>query len=413
MTSRKNNKRKGFQTKKERNTQRRKRRWGLEHKAYEMGELCGFELAQFMYNPEKDEYYAFMTTDQMSWNVEQILARPNTQIKFSRDIEKSLSEREKRKIRQAKREATSQSVISTGAAISKDQVPPDREITRAVPFLPDPPSFDLTINQNQWHGLSHGQVGFLELLSSTHAARGSFTVPNLVDKTTLSGQSNTHPFVKRMESEPGFEEITAFPRKLGTPALLDVGRRTWIERTGKTAISIIPLNTSHAGYTGLVHGGILAALVDEGCAEYCNRGALTLYPLTKYLGIEFEKPSPTGEIFIAKVFTSRLFPLTISESRKVRVTCEVSVLRGEDRVIPVVKANALFILCEKLPQLPSCGEADNSIEDLFTYGEDEPLLGVTPMSVSRTKWRILVSITAVLVSGVLGFMSRWKRELSE
>ncbi len=76
MTSRKNNKRKGSQTKKERNTQRRKRRWGLEHKAYEMGELCGFELAQFMYNPEKDEYYAFMTTDQMSWNVEQIVSEP-------------------------------------------------------------------------------------------------------------------------------------------------------------------------------------------------------------------------------------------------------------------------------------------------------------------------------------------------
>jgi hypothetical protein len=52
----------------------------------------------------------------------------------------------------------------------------------------------------------------------------------------------------------------------------------------------------------LVHGGILAALVDEGCAEYSNRGALTLYPLTKYLGVEFKKPSPTGGVFIAKVF---------------------------------------------------------------------------------------------------------------
>ena len=75
MASRKNIKRKSAQTLKERNTQRRKRRWGLEHKAYEMGEFCGFELAQFMYNPEKDEYYAFMTTDQMTWNVEQIVSK--------------------------------------------------------------------------------------------------------------------------------------------------------------------------------------------------------------------------------------------------------------------------------------------------------------------------------------------------
>jgi hypothetical protein len=41
-----------------------------------MGELCGFKLAQFIYNPEKDEYYVFMTTDQMSLNVEQIISEP-------------------------------------------------------------------------------------------------------------------------------------------------------------------------------------------------------------------------------------------------------------------------------------------------------------------------------------------------
>jgi acyl-coenzyme A thioesterase PaaI-like protein len=208
-----------------------------------------------------------------------------------------------------------------------------------------------------------------------------------------------------MESEPGFEEITASPRKLSTPALLDVGRRTWIERTGKTAISIFCLDSSHAGYTGLVHGGILAALVDEGCAEYCNRGTQNLYPVTKHLGVEFEKPSPTGEVFIAKVSTSRLFPLTISDSRKVCLECEISVLRGEDKKISVVKANALFILCEKLPQLSSAGEACHSIEDLFTHRGDESLLAVAPVNMSREKWGIFIFITAVLVSGVLGFTS--------
>jgi hypothetical protein len=76
MPSRKKNKRQAPQTKKERNTQRRKRKTGLEHKAYQMGTLCGFELAQIMYNPEKDEYYVFMTTDQMQWNVDEIVSDP-------------------------------------------------------------------------------------------------------------------------------------------------------------------------------------------------------------------------------------------------------------------------------------------------------------------------------------------------
>jgi hypothetical protein len=62
------------QTKKERNTQRRKRRWGVEHKAYEMGKLCGFEVALIMHNPENGEYFTFRTTDQTSWNMDQIVS---------------------------------------------------------------------------------------------------------------------------------------------------------------------------------------------------------------------------------------------------------------------------------------------------------------------------------------------------
>jgi hypothetical protein len=49
------------------------------------------------------------------------------------------------------------------AVVSKDQVPPERETTRAMPFLPDPPSFDLTINRNQWHGLVHNQGAMSEV----------------------------------------------------------------------------------------------------------------------------------------------------------------------------------------------------------------------------------------------------------
>jgi acyl-coenzyme A thioesterase PaaI-like protein len=229
---------------------------------------------------------------------------------------------------------------------------------------------------------------------------------------TLSVQSRKHAFVKRMEFEPGFEETTTLPRRLNTPALLNVSRRTWIERTGKAAISIFCLDTSHTGYTGLVHGGILAALVDEACAEYCNRGALALYSLTKSLSIDFEKPSPMGGIFIAKASTSRSFPLTASDSKKVWVKCEVSVLQGEDKVIPVVKASALFILCEKLPWLPSCGEAGNSVEDLFTYERDESVPCTAPMRTPRDTWRVLVLIAAALVVGIWGFLSMIARELS-
>jgi acyl-coenzyme A thioesterase PaaI-like protein len=223
---------------------------------------------------------------------------------------------------------------------------------------------------------------------SSHDARETTTASTLISAALtapLSIQSEEHSFMKRMESEPGFEEITIFPRRLTTPALLDVGRRTWIERTEKTAISVFRLDSSHTGYAGLVHGGILAALVDEGCAESSNRGTLNLYPLTKYLGVEFEKPSPTGGVFINKVCTSQPFPLTTSGSRKVWVKCEMSILRGKDKMIRVVKASALFILCEKLPQLPSYSEAGDSIEDVFTHEGNEPLGDLAPARIARDR----------------------------
>jgi hypothetical protein len=116
--------------------------------------------------------------------------------------------------------------------------------------------------------------------------------------------------------------------------------------------------------------------------------------------VEFEKPSPTGGVFIAKVCTSRPFPLTTSGSRKVWVKCEISVLQGGGKVVPVVKASALFILCEKLPQLPSCGEAGDSIEDIFTYRGDEPVFNLAPARIASDKWRNLIFITAAFVVGI-------------
>jgi hypothetical protein len=82
----------------------------------------------------------------------------------------------------------------------------------------------------------------------------------------------------------------------------------------------------HVTLVTLVHGGVLAVIVDEVYAKYSNRGTLTLYLLTKYLGIEFEKLSLTRGIFIIKVSISRLFLLTASRSRKVLVKYEILVL---------------------------------------------------------------------------------------
>jgi acyl-coenzyme A thioesterase PaaI-like protein len=188
---------------------------------------------------------------------------------------------------------------------------------------------------------------------------GSITIRALTAK-----ELPNNSFVERMASKETYKEITSWPRKLNTPHMLNVTRRTWIERSGNPLISVFYLSRHHAGYCNLVHGGMLAALIDDVSAEYCNYAAPSLYALTRSQKIEFEKPSPLGAFFLAKVSTSREFPFDINNSRTALVECEIWTAPGDDKLAMVVKAKTLFVLRESLPKL-STGEAQHSIEDVL------------------------------------------------
>jgi acyl-coenzyme A thioesterase PaaI-like protein len=74
-----------------------------------------------------------------------------------------------------------------------------------------------------------------------------------------------------------------------------------MEKGGKSLISAYYLGDHYTGYFNIIHGGIMAALINQISAEYCLRASLTLYALTKTLFVDFKKPSPPRELFIAKV----------------------------------------------------------------------------------------------------------------
>lgn len=133
--------------------------------------------------------------------------------------------------------------------------------------------------------------------------------------------------------------------------------------------------------------------------EYYNRGAITLYLLTKYLSIEFEKPSLIGEVFITKVSILQLFLLIINNSGEVQVKYKVLVLQGEDKVIQVIIVNVLFILYKRLRKIPSYEEVYRSIKDLLIYRGNESTCNITLISVLRSKQSVLVLIIVILVAG--------------
>ncbi len=162
-----------------------------------MGKLCGFDVALIMHNPENGKYYTFRTTDQTSWNIDQIvsellevifytlthkqLAHPKSQNKLPKDIEKGMSKRhsssiQRNRSQRAGREATSRRVTPEGAVL-KDQDPPERRI---MPFLSDPPSFNLSVNVKQWHSLSQGQGALSKVSRQDRASSSNLSIQHVI-----------------------------------------------------------------------------------------------------------------------------------------------------------------------------------------------------------------------------------------
>ena len=119
---------------------------------------------------------------------------------------------------------------------------------------------------------------------------------------------------------------------------MDVGTRSWIETNGKPFISAFILGFQYTGYN-LIHGRVISALIDEVCTEYC----------------------------------------------------EIWVDDGGQKVVPVIKAKVLFVLCERLPMLLSSGEAGRSAEELLRPDGDES--DVAPASLPRSRhifWSLIL-----------------------
>jgi hypothetical protein len=49
------------------NKKLRRRREGLSTKSYEYGELDGVELALFIRYPKREEFYSYMSSQELSW----------------------------------------------------------------------------------------------------------------------------------------------------------------------------------------------------------------------------------------------------------------------------------------------------------------------------------------------------------
>lgn len=114
------------------------------------------------------------------------------------------------------------------------------------------------------------------------------------------------------------------------------------DKEGKSMVALFYLGEQLCGHPGIVHGGLLATLLDEGLARCCFPALPNKLGVTASLKIDYRKPARADRYYVLRAETTKV------EGRKAWVKGwieEMSEGEGEGGETPVrvVEAEALFI----------------------------------------------------------------------
>ena len=158
---------------------------------------------------------------------------------------------------------------------------------------------------------------------------------------------NSHPLVIALRSDPDLTEsrphmkIPPAWRKqsLTGGTLIGLGRVTvppfaWCNDTGKTYVQISHVGTDLCGHMGIVHGGFLATMLDEGLARCCFPVLPFNIGMTAKLEINYKAPALANQYLVLRATTTKV------EGRKAWVDGVIETLPTREGEQPVVLATA-------------------------------------------------------------------------
>ena len=121
------------------------------------------------------------------------------------------------------------------------------------------------------------------------------------------------------------------------PGLIPVPPLVFCEE-GKNLVSICYLGTDMCGHIGVVHGGLLATLMDEGMAKCCFAALPNKIGLTARLTVNYRAPAPAGSFVVMKAEVVKV------EGRKAWVEARIETLgEGADGGKILVEGEGLFV----------------------------------------------------------------------
>ncbi|TGZ84039.1 Thioesterase/thiol ester dehydrase-isomerase, partial [Ascodesmis nigricans] len=164
---------------------------------------------------------------------------------------------------------------------------------------------------------------------------------------------NNHPLALELRANPAFKEsrptlklredlrtssltsgVFAGPGRIVVPPVM------FVEEGGKSSVVIMYLGNEMCGYPGMIHGGVLATLLDEGLARCAFEALPNKLAMTATLNINYRKPSPADNFVVLRARTTKV------ERRKAWVEGQIETLPKTPEETPVVLAEATALMIE-------------------------------------------------------------------
>lgn len=168
---------------------------------------------------------------------------------------------------------------------------------------------------------------------------------------SIESHIQTHPLALKYRNDPAFTEARPHMkvpqemrgRHLITGALLGPKRvvvppLVFQEKSGKELIAIMYLGQEVCGHPGIVHGGLLATMLDEGLARCCFPVLPNHIGVTANLTLDYKKPVMADRFIVLRATTVKY------EGRKAWVEGRIESLpEGDEEPVVLVEAKGLFV----------------------------------------------------------------------
>ncbi|KAF2833268.1 Thioesterase/thiol ester dehydrase-isomerase [Ophiobolus disseminans] len=162
-------------------------------------------------------------------------------------------------------------------------------------------------------------------------------VPSTDEVAAIEKALLSHPLVRELLQEEGFiasRPHLKIPEKLraqnltgGTlqgPDKLAVPPLQFTTEDGSQFVSFQYVGHALCGHPGIVHGGLLATLLDEGLARCCFPALPNKVAVTASLKIEYKAPAMAGQVLVLRAETTKV------EGRKAWVVGRLETLVSEE-----------------------------------------------------------------------------------